>query len=143
MATDMGSILKVGLVGAAGFLAYRYFFAAPAPGGDGAGSGDGAGAGAGGGTTDYNSIASLFSRLSTRAAKDGVTLASPDQWCAIYHAEGGPACPDPIELFGNRDPMTLAAFWAKLSAWLASEKGLKGLGVYQGLFHLAMGGRLK
>ena len=143
MATDVGSILKFGLVGAAGYLAYRYFLAEQAPvavvNGKPAGNGGGNGA-----TAGFSSLASIFGRLTARAVREGLTNASPDEWNVLYIAEGGPGpAPDPIAVFGNRDPMSLATYWAGMSAWLAANKGLTGLGVYSGLYRLAGGGRVR
>ncbi len=152
MATDFGSLIKFGAVGAAAYLGYRYFFATPAvmgnagPGaaaGSGSGSGSG-GAGSGSGTAAnaFNSIAGIFSRLTARASREALTVASPDQWNVLYISEGGPGpAPDPNEIFGGHDPISLAAYWAGMSAWLSKTKGLSGLAAYAGLYALAGGGR--
>jgi hypothetical protein len=144
MADSMGTVLKVGLFGGAAFLAYKYFFAVPAA------TAPPANPPPGGGTTppanpppaSFNDLAHLFDRLKGLVDAAKVDTATPDEFNVYYTQAGGPGpAPDPIQVFGNRAPMTLFTYWAGMSDWLATNKGLTGFGVYAGLGRLAYGVR--
>jgi len=144
--SGMGTIIKVALVGGAAYLVYEMFFAAPS-----AVTTSTTGATTAGGgsapvtppppTAAYNNLANLFSRISAAASTAGLKASdtqSPDQWNIYYNQAGGPQpAPDPISVFGNRDPMTLAQYWAGMSQWLATNKGLTGLAGFAALGRLA------
>jgi len=150
LADTLGSLLKWGLIGGAAWIAYEYFFAAPA-----------AAVTAPPATTPpattppattppapsstYNTLTALFNRVTADAAAQNLTTQSPDAWNALFVQEGGNqiingSLPDPVSLFGSHDPITLAQWWAGTSGWLATTKGLTGLGVFSGLGRLVYGG---
>ncbi len=139
MADSTGTIVKVGLFAGAAFLAYRWFLApadvpATAP---PATSPKPDTTPAVKETNTYNTASALLSRMTDAAKAAGMTTGSPDQWNVIFNQVGGPGpAPDPISLFGSRDEITLAQYWAHMSAWLATNKGLTGFGVYAGLGRL-------
>lgn len=150
---DTSSLVKVGLFGGAAYLAYKFYFAPPSvPAGAGAPVPAAAGASsapsapsAGGSPAPpsnvYNSLAALLGRISSAATSAGVTSQTPDEWNVLYLAQGGPApAPDPIDVFGGRPEMTLAQYWAGMSAYLARTRGLAGMSIYAGLGRLAFGG---
>ena len=87
-------------------------------------------------------LASIYTSMVAAAANDPQVVsgqATPDLWnyylVQVYPALG--SAPDPISVFGNRNPMTAAAYWAQMSQWLKTNKGLSGHNAYAGLAGIA------
>jgi hypothetical protein len=147
---DTSSLVKVGLFGGAAYLAYKFYFAppsvpagavAPVPAAAGASSVPSAGGSPAPPSNVYNSLAAVLGRIASAATSAGLTSQTPDEWNVLYLAQGGPApAPDPMDVFGGRPEMTLAQYWAGMSAYLARTRGLAGMGIYAGLGRLAFGG---
>ncbi len=83
------------------------------------------------------SLDTLFALMTTAAAGDSTIvggLATPDTWnfylSQVYPNSGLTSPPDPIQVFGNRNPMTAIQYWAGMAPWLRANKGLAGIGRY-------------
>lgn len=86
----------------------------------------------------------LYNRMVALASKAGITTTGPDGW-TYYLAETGlvSGLPDPAQVFPGVDrsvAMTPPQYWAGMSAWLKANKGFSGLGIFGGLAGLIYGG---
>ncbi len=155
---DNSMLVKVGLFGAAGYLAYRYglfssFGLAPAATAPAPGSGSPiAGPPPAGSTPPAATppastspapsvLDGIFARIQSKAGA-GASL-GPDEWGWYLNNElaalGKGSAPDPVPLFGQRpfSPMSAAQWWGPMSSALQSQMGLNGLGIYGGLAAIA------
>lgn len=142
---DNSGIIKIGLIGAAAWLAYKQGWlaflgiglpvAAPATAAPAA-IAPGAPAAAAPSMLD-----GIFSRVQS-AAGSGAQL-DPDEWDWYLNNElaalGKGAAPDPVGIFGQRpfSKVGAAQWWGPMSAALRSQLGLSGLGIYGGLAALS------
>jgi hypothetical protein len=145
---DNAGLLKIGLFAGAAYLAYSQGWLSAlglglstvAPSSPGGAVGPVAGSGSS--TTLGPSLASLYSALVKASANDAAVkagTAGPDTYnvylVQVYPALG--AAPDPVPIFGGRPAMTAAQYWAGISPWLATNKGLSGANAYAGLAGIA------
>ncbi len=145
MAGD-SSVLKVGLVAAAGYLAYRqgwlsFLNLAPSL----ASSASSVIASTSSVPPLPSQLDALYSKMVAEAAKDGMnTTASVDAWDVYLTRAGGPTpAPAPEDVFGanpRASDMTALQYWAKMAPYLKAKAGLTGLGCYGDLACMACGG---
>lgn len=87
-------------------------------------------------TTTASTLDVLYTAMEKAATAAGVTLSGPDGWNVYLVQAGYPSpAPDPADVFPGVDrsiPMTSAAYWAGMSAWLKANKGMSG-GIFDGL----------
>ena len=156
MADD--SILPLVLVGGAVYLAYKWFTpsaaapaaAAPATGAaapSGSAPAPAAAVSPGGA---YNSLDQIYQRFQTSIVQNatdpsisfvqGAYMATPYVFNSYLARAGGFDLSSQITtLFPNgadQKPVSLAQFWSAAAAWLATNKGLSGLGFYGTLFKM-------
>lgn len=154
--------MKIGLVGAAAWLAYQqgwlsFLGLGPAP----AAVAPTAGAPAASvlpapsaappvpPVVGANSLDSIIGRVKTAAGvSDGLNA---DQWNYYLNAELaglGKSAPDPLPIFNSAipnfdraQPLSISQYWGIMAPALRSQLGLSGLGIYGGLSALARRGR--
>lgn len=136
----MGQVIKWGLLGLAAYWIYTNFFA-PAP--------------AATATTTttpttttpttpvaptstFNTLDAIYSRMVAAATADkAASTLTADQWNVYLKLNSNVSSPpDPPTVFPDQDRATLmtsAQYWAGMSAYLAKNMGMSGLGLYGGL----------
>lgn len=133
---DGKSILKVGLIGGAGYLAYRYFFAgattAPAASTPASSTGTAVAP-----TPQLNTtLDAAYSNMLVKAS--GHTTGSIDDWDSwLMQGTAGLVAPDPLPLFQAAIPgfdratqITAADYWKVMAPAIKSKYGLSGLGFF-------------
>ncbi len=87
-------------------------------------------------TTGFNSLSAIYARMAASAHANGATSVglSPDAWNFYLQSviDPGITLPDPMLVFPGVDrskAMTVAQYWAGMSAWLNKNAGLSGLGL--------------
>lgn len=134
----MANLLKIGLLGAGGFLVYKYFASSPAAPAAVAPASSSASPSSPG----FNSLDAIYSRL---AAAVGSTPYKVDEFNFYLQRElpAGRPAPDPDGFMPagyNRDAtMTLSQYWGAITPALKSQLGLSGLGIFGGLGALTRG----
>ncbi len=126
---EASSVVKVGLVGGAAYLAYRYFFASPAP----------STAVAVSPGVPAASLDAIYAKMLTAAAQEGVGAdgAGLDAWNVYLIRGGGPSpAPAPEDVFGSLPgaertrKYTAVEYWGKMAPYLKQRGGFAGLGLF-------------
>ncbi len=135
---ESSSVVKIGLLGGAAFLAYRFYFspstaavkspaATPAtvvPAGS------------------PHKLDDIYSKMVAAAAAEGVGAdgAGLDAWNVYLIRGGGPSpAPSPEDVFGSLSgadrtrKYPAAEYWAGMAPWLKAQGGYAGLGLFGSL----------
>jgi len=137
---ESSSVVKIGLLGGAAYLAYRYFVA-PAPAAAVVPAAGAAPAAAVPGIPPA-SLDAIYAKMLTAAAAEGVGAdgAGLDAWNVYLIRGGGPSPPPaPEDVFGalpggeRTRKYTAPEYWAKMAPFLKARGGYAGLGLFGSL----------
>lgn len=128
----IGEVLKWGLLGVAAYWIYTTFFTTAATPATATPAATPAAAPA----STFNTLDAIYSRMV--AAVPANTQQTADQWNTVLAAQSAVTPPDPnaVFTFTTANPrtatMTAAQYWTPMSAYLAKNMGMSGLGFYGG-----------
>lgn len=134
---DSPSVVKIGLLGGAAYLVYRYFVA-PAPSVPAGSPAPNTSTAVAPGIPP-KSLDAIYAQMVIEAAKEGVGAdgAGLDAWNVYATRAGGPAVePAPEDVFGAMSQedrtrkYTASEYWGKMAPYLKSRGGFAGLGLF-------------
>jgi len=143
--SGIGEIIKWGLIGVAAYWVYTNFFSgtvattttpATTPPATTPAATTPASA-----TSSFNTLDAIYSRMVAAATADkAANTLTADQWNVYLGLSSNITPPAPGDVFGDAyraNPsallMTSAQYWSGMSAYLAKNMGMSGLGFYGGL----------
>ncbi len=80
-----------------------------------------------------NTLSAIYSRMQAAANTSKMVTGSPDQWNWLLASVSSLTPPDPMEVWPTYDrtagmTLSLDQYWAVMSAYLRSARGMSGLG---------------